>query len=312
MKLKSKKAQTKLTFIIIQLVLLSVIGSALFIHVNNVSSNTYYLRDFLAKDLAFTVNTLLTVPGNIRYTYDLTWLKPKFNFIFQDQKAIVQEEKDNKKLSTEFPYADNQFFRTSSTPIKSPNVINFLNSDNFLIIKEGLTNMPLHLKKLRYPYIDTKANLQNQKIYLISNILKNPITGNKYISGQSFADTFKTLLNSQITTETKTHHSKFPSENADLIITFNNNSKENNTFYIYIPSSSSIIKQSRKLASLIVNFIYDEDILPNSNFLIIPLEPESNLKTPSLYIEISNNIINQHSLDIKKQISNAIKEYYST
>ncbi len=308
MKPISKKAQTKLTFIIIQLVLLSVIGSALFIHVNNVSSNTYYLRDFLAKDLAFTANTILSSPGNMMYTYDLTWLKPKFNFIFQNQKAIVQEEKDNKKLSTEFPYADNKIFQTSTNLIESPSVISFLNSDYSFIIEESITP---ELKKQKYPYINTKADIQNQNIYLISGILKNPITKKEYASGESFADLIKTMLKIPLTTETRKLSSvNFPSENADLIITFNNNSKENNTFYIYIPSSHSIIKQSRKLASLVTNSIYDENLLPDILISIIPID--SNIDTPSIYIEISNNILEQNSVDIKKQISNAIKEYYST
>ncbi|MBD3355095.1 hypothetical protein GF361_03870 [Candidatus Woesearchaeota archaeon] len=310
MKFISKKAQTKLTFIIIQLVLLSVIGSALFLHVNNVSSNTYYLRDFLAKDLSFTADTVLSPPGNLMYTYDLTWIDEEFDFLFQDQKTAVQEGEEDQKTTTTFPYADNNFFKTETELIETPSVINFLNSGYFLTIKESTT---LELKKQKYPYINTKAEIQGQKIHLISGILKNPVTNKEYASGESFADSLKTLLNTPITTETKKLSSvDFPSENADMIILLNNNSKENTTFNIYIPSSLQTIKQSRKLASLIVNSIYDEDILPNTNILIIPLEPEFNLKTPSLYIEISNNILTQHSLEIKKQISNAIKEYYST
>ena len=308
--LKNKKAvQHELFFLIFQIILITATAVVLMTYINKLSKSTFYEKDFLTKDLALLTGTILASPGNIYYTYDLKEATPNFTFIFNNQEAIIQELIAGRQATTKFPYAGNKLLKISTLPMEKPKKIMIENSGNLLTIKEELTSNP---KKLKYPYVKTEGNLAEKKISLLSGILNNPTTGEAYTEENSFAEAIKIRLRAQATSMTKPilaeaavdkRFSLAQEGEANLVILFNNNTK--NSFIIYIPSNPDIIKQNRKLASLVINNIEKEKIKP----IIIPIE--SDIQIPSINLDIDNKILKEYIVDINTAVAKAVEEYYT-
>ena len=308
--LESKKAQHELYFIIFQVILITTVAFTLFSFVSNVSEDTFIEKQFLSRDLALLLNTINTAPGNIHYIYSLEDATPSFDFILVNQKVTIQELIKETQTSTEFPYAENLLFQLSSSKIeKGVQKIEFENSDYELKIDKKTTKK---LNKLKYPYIDTKANIQDKKIAFLSGILKNPSNEEEYEEGNSFLSPIIPSIQSKERIVSTDESIKLMSPNiyidqeVDLIIAINNN--EPKEFKIYIPSNPDVIKQSRKLASLIAN-----KLIENEKFtkvpIIIPID--SSINAPSINIETNNDILKKSRAEILQAISNSINEYYS-
>ncbi len=311
--LKSKKADHEIWFIVFEIMLLGVVALFLFNHVNKLAKETLYEKDFLAKDLALTADTVLAVPGNIHYSYPLDWATPKFNYIFQQYKLSIDEKKEVKTSHTIFPYANDLSFLLNTIPLNIPSKIEFENSGYLLNIQEEI--IP-NQNKSKYPYIETKNTCQKE-ITLLSGILKKP-DGTDYTEQNSFAEPVKLELN-QATTSTKTEFSICPPEfcfqsipsatssNSALVLIFKNNVHEPDSLKLYIPSNPLIIKQSRKLASLLINSLKEKDAFRNLPIIIIPVN--SDIQTPSVIINLGDNLIKTSSQDIYASISTSIRTY---
>jgi len=312
MKMMFKKAQHELWFIIFQMVLISMIFVVLMSYVNNLSKSTFYEKDFLSKDLALVTDTLFLVPGNIEYRYALDWVTPNFEYRIHNSRVVVVEEIDDKITTTSFSYGEDQFFKILSSDLKvdsqGPLYISFENSNYQFWIGKEKTDM----KRIKYPFVKTKAELSSKKIHFASGIVNDPRTGKLFIEGGSFSDEIILSLGMSSTksviqvSAAKKVFDRVARQDADLIVIFNSNKEDPKSLRIYIPTNPDSIKQSRKLASLLMNsFLSNEKF---TDLVIIPVESE--IKKPAIYLLIGEEILKESTVDIHSVIAEGIREYY--
>ncbi len=301
--LKSKKADTQheLYEVLIQVILIASAFGLLTWDVYSRIDDTLFEKIHLSRDIALASETIFASPHNVQYDYTSPKLS-KFNYTFSNQLIGVGE---GPATPIKFPYAQDLFFTINLPKLIRPEKIEFANSDNII------NTQKINLNYLKYPSID--HTLKN--IHLISGIITNPATGQDYADDEPFV---KLIILTDIgtTRETRkliqktTPEARFNQTSdiaSDMVLIFNNNSAQPQTFKIYIPSNPAVIKQSRKLASLIINQLSDIETFKKINMIIVPVK--ANPISPTIAVEIGNELIIKSNLEIVTTISNATREY---
>jgi hypothetical protein len=144
-------------FFLFEILMVMVVLVALLSYVDSIKKNTLFEKNYLARDIALTLNTLGTVPGNIFYLYSNPKVELKnFDIILNNNFAGVKE-KEEKSNIVSFPYADNTLFNLKIDPPGS--------AQNIELLKSGKTFSTRHssnIGQLNIFYLPEQKD--NQKI----------------------------------------------------------------------------------------------------------------------------------------------------
>ena len=142
---------------IMELFLAAIVGIALFIYVSNVSSNSLFEQNFMARDLGLLVDTIYASPGNISYIYDTTiaenkipgqeytplkyFRETKFSFLFKDSVVNVFTAESGLETPAEYYFGTDSKVKSDSTDRLKYNLVFDKSEDELKIISvEQATN----------------------------------------------------------------------------------------------------------------------------------------------------------------------------
>ncbi|MBI4453244.1 hypothetical protein HY636_01230 [Candidatus Woesearchaeota archaeon] len=92
-----------LFFNIFELVLASIILLALLYFINDISEQTIFEKNFMARDLALLINTIYAAPGEVKYNYNENM--EGFIFDFSDSKVEIKRKQDDESANVFYPFA---------------------------------------------------------------------------------------------------------------------------------------------------------------------------------------------------------------
>lgn len=282
MKRIGKKSQHELMFIIFQLMMIATIFASLMFYVGTLKEQTLFKKLALSRDLALTVNTLYSAPGNIEYTYYAADLNiSKFDYRFNEQLVNVLEQ----GRPTSYPYGDDLLFQLSFPTIKESNQIQFQNIDYRFLAKKEIESKP---NLFKFPYVEIKET-------------RGKIMVGFYGDENLLAKVIAVVLNAG-----KEGVSRI--KKADMLIIAEIDNQTSKTLKIEIPINPEFIKQNRKLASLIMNNALEKGNIERA--LIVPSTRAGLNK-----INISVFIVKSEDVpitDISQTISNSVNQYYGS
>jgi len=130
-RLIGKKAQIEHEeyYIFAQLLLIVLIGFALFSFVGSVSKGTLYERNYRSRDIALLMNSLYAGAGDISYSYPYNL--SEFNVVIDNNFVKILE--NNQPIS--YPYQADLNFEQLNVQLNNPFEINFIKQKTKLDIK---------------------------------------------------------------------------------------------------------------------------------------------------------------------------------
>jgi len=130
-RLIGKKAQIEHEeyYIFAQLLLIVLIGFALFSFVGSVSKGTLYERNYRSRDIALLMNSLYAGAGDISYSYPYNL--SEFNVVIDNNFVKILE--NNQPIS--YPYQADLNFEQLNVQLNNPSEINFIKQKTKLDIK---------------------------------------------------------------------------------------------------------------------------------------------------------------------------------
>lgn len=143
-----KKAQIEheMYYILAQLLLIVLVGFALFSFVDTVSQGNLYHKKYLARDIAFITNTIYAAPGDISYIYPGDVSEFIINFRQDNQVEVYEELEIYEKMhpsKISYPFLVDQNIDLK-TGVISPDLDMSLEYEDFQLIinKDGKTITP--------------------------------------------------------------------------------------------------------------------------------------------------------------------------
>jgi hypothetical protein len=302
---------------LIEAVLISIVIIFFFQYIQSVKDDTMFEKLFLSRDLALMTDTINSVPGDVKYTYQETDKLEKFYYQFTTNNEITNkiENKVSVYVKDEYKpmgyhYYINKDLNSHYEKLENPKKIVFGKTQLSTNINSKLVNVVPTDSCSR---IETKNEINTMKIDYSDDI-------NAY----NFANYFSSSIRNVIVTQTRT---KDPTVEDDRIRTINeelplvlsfrigsNTDLTSNPIKIYYSQNNK--DKSEKLACLIYNNL-DEKLstieikrpIPSSNKLI-----NTNKKGIGIMVEIGNDKITNNELfnskdKIVNDIIKAIGEY---
>ena len=107
---KGKKGiSDEVFFNIFELILAMIVIVSLLKFINDVSEQTIFEKNYLARDMALLINTLYTAPGDVSYIYNEDTANFKFIYGFMPNKVEVYEKEEALQQNHPFyPFAENK------------------------------------------------------------------------------------------------------------------------------------------------------------------------------------------------------------
>jgi hypothetical protein len=170
-----------------------IIFFSLFNFISSLKENTFYDRNYIARDMALVLDSIYMAPGNIQFDYEYS-SKPlsRFNFYFtktsktEDYSVSITEygEKGESNYFTAYPYAKNKAIKENLKNLQRPSAISFIKSGDILSNSDKLSlnrlecinqSEPKDFQKFSFYYLyeseDEKKILQS-----LSNLLKSGLS----------------------------------------------------------------------------------------------------------------------------------------
>ncbi len=344
---KSKKGEVGITLrIVMVLVIVVFIIFGLMSGISRVTDSTAFANEFIAKDFALNIETLLAVPGDviIDYSQDIS----KKTIEIEKGKIIVYEKgKEVAKWTINFVESETvkiNYGKFEADPGKELK-LRLIKNGNEIIITKDLEQKP-ELAKLSCPYFSTKDINWEKKNILIDvshrdneadlgfkseNLIEAEIV-------EKIADYLRSLKpgmpNLEFTRESEINLQGIREDkiiqSTEVIISLNVGSYTSslNEVRAYINPSGQKSKESNKLACLILNSIEGSSTLKDINFTLINIVPAEKgspayelLDAGSDKIAISLEIGNlnneqgekllRRTADIGKAIHQGLFDYYN-
>lgn len=134
MKRFNKKAIQISLWTLVSMLIMILFILALFFFLQDVSEDTFFERNVLAKDLSLTMNAIQGMPGDVYFNYESKLLN-KFNLSFEENKVIVSESiRENSYLF----YVTKDFSDDYKKDFEQPEDLSFTKAGRQLRIEEGL------------------------------------------------------------------------------------------------------------------------------------------------------------------------------
>lgn len=276
MKKLGKKSQHEIMFIVFQLMMIAAIFASLMFYVGSLKEQTFFRKLALSRDLALVANTLYAAPGNIEYTYTPELNLSEFDYSFDEQKISVIEQ----GRETVYPFGNDLLFNYLFPKIREPERIQFQNIGYVFLAKEKIEAKP---DLFKYPYVEVKEKGKIRVGFYNENPLANQIAAELNADKEGVG---------RITA-------------ADTLIIAEIDDKTSKTLKIEIPANPAAIKQSRKLASLIMNNALERGNI-ESTFIIPSTRAELNKAKTSVYINLSEDV---PIIDVSQTISKSLSQY---
>jgi len=103
--------EERLGFWIFYGVILAIILLGLFNYINNLADKTTFNQDYLARDVAFVLNTVYTSPGDIEVSY---FVPEKKDFVFIIGEGLVTVRKKDDVLNKKsYPYHEDMYIESN-------------------------------------------------------------------------------------------------------------------------------------------------------------------------------------------------------
>lgn len=269
--LNKRGVEQEVYFMIFEVLMIVFVSFVLFRYVNSMGDNTYFEKNYLARDLSLLTTTLLASPGNIGYTYyfdkgDIS----KFSYDLENGAFIVSK----KESPMYFIYAEDGF-RSSGikASLSAPKQLQFSLIGNDFEIGE---NLQLSFGKLVCRGVDTKDEEWKKKEIVI--------TGDRDIK-------------KKIEDKAEFHEYNIKteySEKTDILVRISRNEDTGGMIKAYVNS-----EKNNKLACLIINKFHDKHTIKDS--AIIP-------STEGILLEISSDILESSFV---LEIYSGIEEYFT-
>jgi len=103
--------EERLGFWIFYGVILAIILLGLFNYINNLADKTTFNQDYLARDVAFVLNTVYASPGDIEVSY---FVPEKKDFVFIIGEGLVTVRKKDDVLNKKsYPYHEDMYIESN-------------------------------------------------------------------------------------------------------------------------------------------------------------------------------------------------------
>jgi hypothetical protein len=120
--------------------------------INDIKNDTLFEKQFLARDIALTTETISNLPGDTLYTYQTNADLSKHEYVLS---GTVKVFKSGESLEVTYPYYYDSHLSTNMNPLKSPKKIMFRKTGGMLDVAENLEAANANT----CPVIDTKGQL---------------------------------------------------------------------------------------------------------------------------------------------------------
>ena len=127
---------------------------------------SYYAQLYLAEDIAFTLNSIPTLEGNLLYIYDHPAF-PVHQYIFQIYSDKVKVLSEDRSIIAEYPYQQDDRYTLGTSELIGPGQIIFLKKGDQLTIGEDERKNLLTLSCKTHDSID-----HNQVLIILTNELQ--------------------------------------------------------------------------------------------------------------------------------------------
>ena len=141
---KGKKGiSDEIFFNVFEIILAIIVIVSLLNFINDVSEQTIFEKDYLARDMALLINTLYTAPGDVSYTYNENAPKSKFIYEFSPNKVEVYGKEEALQQNHPFyMFAENKYISLAYTTIETdfiPVLVPF--KDSYRVGEKGIVKM---------------------------------------------------------------------------------------------------------------------------------------------------------------------------
>ncbi|MBI2655904.1 hypothetical protein HYX06_05790 [Candidatus Woesearchaeota archaeon] len=162
---KGKKGiSDEVFFNMFELVLAGIVIFSLYNFINDVSKQTIFEKNYLARDMALLINTLYTAPGDVSYTYNENAAKSKFIYGFSPNKVEVYEKEEALQQNHPFYlFAENKDIALTYTSIETDLIpVRIPFKDAYRVVEEGLVKM--NIVKSNNQIIISKGSLSEESV----------------------------------------------------------------------------------------------------------------------------------------------------
>lgn len=299
----SKKAQEEIEMMVIPAFALVIVFGVIFFglisFVDDIRNNSLFEKIFLTRDTAILIDTLYIAPGSVEVNYpkDTFWFSYHFapgkvevydttdeieprreKYFFADDINIDFEEKEFKLSPDEFSYAEG---------LKRELKLRFVKDADKIQVKE-ITEVEDTPMRLSCPELESHESIEKERLfsyyYLEDKGFKEKILEDKE---------FKKAVKGAVA----------------AIISYISNI-ENNNIIAYVSSSSSKMKESERMACLILNEIISNERLKEDIVGVTIVFTEEfgilNYGNIAVLLKIGNNIL--ESEDAKESIKESVRK----
>ncbi len=124
-------------WVLVEILLLIALILPLFVFVSNVSEDTFFERNILAKDTALLMGVVQSVPGDVHYSYENNLLN-KFNISFDENELVVRDGRNRDSYPF---YMGEGFSRAYVRDFDVPSALTFIKESYNVNVEEGLGHM---------------------------------------------------------------------------------------------------------------------------------------------------------------------------
>jgi len=326
--LKRAEVQTKIYFMIAQLVLIAVVLLFFMMYITGIANDTLLEKNYFSRDIALLIDTAYAAPGNLEYKYPGNMGKYDFTVGFSKYKVSVGEEKSD--ITVLYSVMEDTEMELEYKELA------FKKDEKLKIVKEGdkikvdkSTELSLDAGQLDCPKIDTKE--EPKTIVIDAGHLTEPEDlGNKAAEISEAQKTFEIAklikdlgptkgLTIELTRldaekEIALRRQFIKDQNPNIVISLHIGEEDKiSTFY----ASSDFQIKNQKLACLISNKLLDslEFEFTTTNPLAKEFDENSVIMDDQVSIlleigKISNLALFEKTNEIASAITEAIGEYY--
>lgn len=115
-----KKGNIKQYFVMFELVFAAIVVLGMLLYAKGASESTDLEKEYLAKDMAFLIDSIYASPGDISYTY---YLNGNFDVSISKGKVAISE---NGLRPASYGYAENDMWKNPSFEFKKAKEVTFI------------------------------------------------------------------------------------------------------------------------------------------------------------------------------------------
>jgi len=175
---KKGQAEHEGIFIIFEILLAISVVFFLTQKISNFKDNTIFDKNFLARDVALTLNTLSFAPGNAEYHY----LYPKLSFDISFTDKITVSDKEGSDIT--YPFMKNKGFAYSLYTLSSPTEIFFSKAGNEISFQNlSLNRLPCIPADPGKIAVDFDTTQNRQELGLLAQSIQGTDKMKEYSNG---------------------------------------------------------------------------------------------------------------------------------